>query len=307
MTIASCHLSPEGVVLGTDSTSTVTAPRGNNSRQFYLDHEQKLFEVGPKGSTIGVATYGLGRFGSTSHRAIVAKLGQEIASGTHKSMDSVANRLGDLALAALTEAYPEEIDWLRTNFERLSKRVSDGTPLSKDEKADVHRALGLMMLSGGYLLGGRIGDTTDCSAFEVEWFPWKSKCSIQTVPQEMAVFKGVPQMMERLVYGYDTNLASRILNSTHWTGTPEQLLDLLKESHVITPSYLPLREAIDWIHTVIHTTIRALKFSGEHSCGGAVEVAVITVDRPFRWVCHKTLDAAIVTAQETRFLKSWDA
>lgn len=69
-------------------------------------------------------------------------------------------------------------------------------------------------------------------------------------------------------------------------------------ANLTQPTNLPLREAIDWIHTVIHTTIRAIKFNQEHSCGGPVEIAVITTDRPFRWVCHKSLDAAIITAQQ---------
>ncbi len=57
---------------------------------------------------------------------------------------------------------------------------------------------------------------------------------------------------------------------------------------------LPIREAIDFVHASIYSTIRALKFSRyEQTCGGPIEIAVITSDRRFRWVRHKRMDEAI--------------
>lgn len=49
------------------------------------------------------------------------------------------------------------------------------------------------------------------------------------------------------------------------------------------------------IHASIYTTIKTMKFSHlAPVCGGPVEVAVISSDRPFRWVRHKKMEAAIV-------------
>ena len=60
------------------------------------------------------------------------------------------------------------------------------------------------------------------------------------------------------------------------------------------PGVLPIREAIDWVHASIYTTIKGIKFSRfDPVCGGPIEVAVITTDRRFRWVRHKGLDAAM--------------
>jgi hypothetical protein len=60
------------------------------------------------------------------------------------------------------------------------------------------------------------------------------------------------------------------------------------------PFDLPIREAIDWLHASIYTTIKTMKFSHMTSvCGGSVEIAVITTDRRFRWVRHKGFDSAI--------------
>jgi hypothetical protein len=68
---------------------------------------------------------------------------------------------------------------------------------------------------------------------------------------------------------------------------------------------LPIRDAIDFVHSSIYSTIKALKFSQfPQVCGGPIEIAVITSDRPFRWVRHKRFDAAI-TEQEGEAWPSW--
>ncbi len=60
------------------------------------------------------------------------------------------------------------------------------------------------------------------------------------------------------------------------------------------PEELPIREAIDWVHASIYATIKTMKFSHMAPvCGGPIEIAVITTDRQFRWVRHKSLDAAV--------------
>jgi hypothetical protein len=55
VTIAACYVSPKGIVLGADSTTTYTVTGGAH----YLNHSQKLFEIGKDG-TLGIVTWGLG-------------------------------------------------------------------------------------------------------------------------------------------------------------------------------------------------------------------------------------------------------
>lgn len=100
--------------------------------------------------------------------------------------------------------------------------------------------------------------------------------------------------MERILYGIDQGLVDLILGSPHWQGSPADLLGLIQSRSLLPQTLLPLRDAIDWVHASIYTTIKAMKFSQlPLTCGGPVEVAAITADRPFRWVRHKPLDAAI--------------
>ena len=66
---------------------------------------------------------------------------------------------------------------------------------------------------------------------------------------------------------------------------------------------LPIREAIDYIHSYLHITIKAFKFQyGIPVCGGPIEVGFITNDRNFRWVAHKGFDSAI---QECNYYESF--
>ena len=101
-------------------------------------------------------------------------------------------------------------------------------------------------------------------------------------------------LINRLVYGIDERLFRAILQSDKWTGTNDELFDLVGCSALGAPRNLPIREAIDMIYANIYTTIKTMKFSHlAPVCGGPIEVAVITSDRPFRWVCHKSLCEAI--------------
>ena len=54
---------------------------------------------------------------------------------------------------------------------------------------------------------------------------------------------------------------------------------------------LALRDAIDYVHWILHATLKYYKFvEGPAICGGKAEIACVTTDRGFRWVTHKSLD-----------------
>ena len=101
-------------------------------------------------------------------------------------------------------------------------------------------------------------------------------------------------IIPRVLYGCATESLVAILNTGKWTGTADELVEATVGSMLIQPVDLPLREAIDWVNTVIYTTIKAMKFSHfAPVCGGPIEIAVISTDRRFRWVRHKSFGDAI--------------
>jgi len=93
MTIAACYLSSEGVVLGTDSTSTVfVAGRGTQSGSVHqYNFAQKVFEFGPRGSIVGVALWGLGSLGRKSWRTLVAETADEAYGSKVATLEEVAS------------------------------------------------------------------------------------------------------------------------------------------------------------------------------------------------------------------------
>jgi len=71
-------------------------------------------------------------------------------------------------------------------------------------------------------------------------------------------------------------------------------LALISRHKLMHPTTVPIREAIDFTQACLLTTIKAMKFSNlPQVCGGPIELAVITTDRAFRWVRHKSWESAI--------------
>ncbi len=89
-------------------------------------------------------------------------------------------------------------------------------------------------------------------------------------------------------------MVAAILASGKWVGTPADLDGIIGRHKLVHPATVPIREAIDFTHACLLTTIKAMKFSNlPRLCGGPIELAVITTDRAFRWVRHKEWDSAI--------------
>jgi hypothetical protein len=152
----------------------------------------------------------------------------------------------------------------------------------------------LQGLSGGFCLGGNLLHDRTPQAFEIIYSPALTTPAIQPIGMAQLRFWGVPNLIMRLFLGIDPELYTAVLQSGFWSGTPADLSKLVDPKRLAPPGSLPFREAIDWVHSSVYSTIKALKFSQlSPVCGGPVEIAVISTDRPFRWVCHKKLDAAV--------------
>lgn len=293
MTIAVCYLSPEGLVLGADSTSSAMDPRNGFH---YFNHNQKVFEVG-EGGTLGLVTWGLGSLGSLSHRTLIAQLSDDFLSNPPKTVDEAATRWAQLFFNAYQDFLTRE-GLLATLTQLDSKReFVPGAALSADmrtpdeEELFQHLNLNLVVgfVIGGYCLPGR-----EPKAFTVVFEPLRTSppSPLQVATDSVCSF-GVPNMTMRLIRGYDHNLRAGILRSGRWSGT-EQELDRVLAHNNLSHANLPIRDAIDYVHTCISSTIKAMKFSWmPQVCGGPIELAVITTDRRFRWVRHKPWDAAI--------------
>ena len=122
-------------------------------------------------------------------------------------------------------------------------------------------------------------------------------------------FSGNASFFTRVFRGFDPGLQDALREklknsiSAKWDGDFDGIFNKAFEEAVapfITAGFqdLPIREAIDFIYSYLHITVKAEKFKyGPPSCGGPIEVGFISTDRRFRWVRHKPFYSAI-TEQE---------
>lgn len=292
MTIAACYVSPEGIVFGADSTASF-----NFGGFHYYNHNQKLFEIG-EGATLAVVTWGLGGLFDKSYRTLFAELADDLKKTPPQTVREVADRWATLFWAAYNGAPPMAAD-LATCRQLHGKTAFDPTKQPPDPAARTQaeeeqyqnfvRNLGAGFCVGGYLEKDRVPE-----AYEITVWPQDQKAPTSSpVAMHTHRFWGAPNMTHRLIYGCDGDFIARLVASSKWQGTPQDLQTIIDAGRLHQP-IMPIRDAIDFIHTCIYSTIKALKFSTfSQICGGPIELAVITTDRKFRWVRHKDWDAAV--------------
>jgi hypothetical protein len=291
VTIAACYVTSEGVVLGADSTASSTLAGGFH----YFNFNQKLFEIGEPPGTLGVVTWGLGSLNQLSYRTLLARLADDLQATKAGSVADVVNRWIELFWTEY-EPYVKPCVDLSAKLPH-DPNINPPDPAARTKAEEVEltqlkRALFVGFCIGGYILPGRLPE-----AFAVYFDPLQGKPTAQPVPLGTWGFWGAPNVIQRLIFGCDDQIRGALLNSGKWSGTQGELDTLLAQHHLSTP-VLPIREAIDFIHACIASTIKALKFSSlAQVCGGPIEIAVITTDRRFRWVRHKEWDAAITDGQ----------
>jgi hypothetical protein len=282
MTIAACYISNEGVVLGADSTSTFTTSDGLIR---HYNNEQKLFEVGEMGSTLGLVTWGLGALPNVSYRQLAAQLSDDLMANEPQTVQQCAERWRDLFWPLYAAQLAPQIALVT---------ALAGLPAPTPQQAQQLAALRQALLVG-FCIGGHVRLDRRPVAFVMVFQPESPVApSVSEVQRGQPLFAGVPNLINRLIRGIDEQVFTAILASGLWHGTPQNLEAIVRQHSLGPQTLLPIREAIDWIHSSIFITIKAVKFSKLPAiCGGPIEVAVITSDRRFRWVCHKGLDQAL--------------
>jgi hypothetical protein len=277
VSIAGAYLTSEGVVLGADSTTTVTMPTSGGGKQVaqVFNFAQKVFEVGEHGR-MGVCTWGAGGIGTTSHRTLFARLADAVQN-EKLTVGGAADRLLTLACEAAT---------------------TQNDPTAPFEGV-------------GYFLGGWDVESHNPSCYFLNVAP-NGLTQKNALSLGEARFGGVYHFFARVFNGYDPDLKLKLHQSLrrHLGSTVPADFDAIFESafgEAAAPFAaggfrdLPLREAIDFIYSYLHITVKALKFKfGPPICGGPIEIGFISTDRLFRWARHKSFDIAMEEASPVR-------
>ena len=278
-------------MLGADSTSSVPIQDGLH----YFNFTQKLFEIG-ENSTLGLITWGLGGLGAISYRTLLAELADDLILNAASSVSDVAQRWIDRFLMAYSAFdYIVMCNQLHAKQPHNPVAVADPAMRTKEEEEtylNLKQALVVGFCIGGYVLPNR-----DAEAAHVVFDPLLGKPAMDMSKAESQSWWGVPNIISRLIFGADENLINALIKSGKWSGTHQELMDVVS-SQRFSHGTLPIRDAVDYVYSCIHSTIKAMKFSNmSQVCGGPIEIAVITSDRRFRWVRHKKWDAAIVDGE----------
>lgn len=281
MTIAACYVSPEGVVLGADSTTTY---QGQSGQQHYYNHAQKLFELSnaPECGTLGAVTWGLGGLQVSSHRTLLSQLADGLKKTPPKSVSEVADRWCAQFWTAYSDPacpiapFIAQCRALESKQAHNPKAAANPAMRTKLEE-EQFSALSAGLLTGFCIGGYTLPDRTP-AAFEIIFKPTLSAKPAPTALRMGHAFWGAPNMIQRLIFGGDDALKESVMNSGKWTGSRSELDNLFLQ-HTLAHPIIPIRDAIDFVHACIYSTIKAYKFSSlSQICGGPVELAVITTD-----------------------------
>lgn len=292
MTIAGFYLCPEGIVLGADSTASVITKDGLH----FFNFTQKVFEVG-EDSTLGLLCWGLGSLGTVSYRTLIADLADSLSTDRPTSVLDAAQRWTEIFWSEYSKCLV--VQRCRELNSKVPFDPNGASPPPKartkdeeDEFRNLKRSAFAGFCIGGYILPGRV-----VQAAQMTFDPLGNEPKPQLLDVETQGWYGVPNIINRLMFGADDNLLQAIMTSGKWTGTQDELVSLIRTQRFVHGP-LPIRDAIDYVYSCIHSTIKALKFSTlSPVCGGPIEIAVITTDRRFRWVRHKPWDAAIIDGE----------
>jgi len=268
MTIAVAGNFTEGVVFGAESA--ITYVESGKVAQVY-EGAQKIYHLGSRAdcsdSPYGAMIYGAASFEGQSWRNLLANFRRQNPHAQYDAAEKLAN--------ALT-AYLERVQPDR------AKRPD-----------------------GGLFLAGYGAGDTEVRCFRID-VP-----SLQLLPVQMESvhFDGMPHVVQRLLFGIDEQTEKHFeklfegITLDVQSGSDVQkiplvtiIVDCIKGGYPkCEPDVdMPLRDAIDYVHFLVYSTVKQFKFGhGAKLCGGDIELAVVTLDRGFRRIRRKPLDAFV--------------
>ncbi len=262
MTIAMCYLSPEGVVLGADSTSSaLISPGPGMSGYHYFNYAQKLYQLGEE-STAGVLNWSLGGFVTKSYRTLIAEHADDLRSKPAKNLAEVADRwctrFWDEYSSGFIGQYVELCKDLDSKkpFDQLARSADPATRTREEE--DQYQSLKFGLVAGTCVGGYWPPDRTP-AAYWMMFDPLSGKPEVQTIDMLTYRFWGAPNPIKRLIFGSDDDLKSAIMASGKWNGTEDELNAILDQQQ-LAHGILPIRDAIDFVHACIYSTTKARNF-----------------------------------------------
>ena len=257
----------DGIVLGAESMTQLIGEIGPGQLGLIKTYPnaKKLFQIGK--FPIGALTYGAGNIGNSSMESMVAQFGKSLNGEELKpfTVEGIAKRL----LEFMRKAYDERFATV---------------PVEK------RPALGLYV--AGY---GSEPDPGPGSE-------WEFVLPADSVPRPSrpdntfgASWRGVSIPFSRLYFGHDPRVFEILQKQLGLSQDKIKELQTQLTTLLVAPVVfdgMPLNDAIGFCKFILETTIgQATYEKGAASCGGPLQIAVITREDGFQWMRRLELSA----------------
>ena len=250
MTIVASVKVRDGLILGTDSKTTIFGPQGVLKT---FSNARKLFRI--TGRPVGVMTFGLGNIGPRSIEGLVL----DFCRGLHEGHGTVEELAQDL-YGFIKEAYEQEFHEVaiteRPELGFLVAGYSNGQPLPEEFE---------------FLLPGDPGPTAvrPADVFGASW-------------------RGQHTPFVRLYKGFDPRITEALRGQGLSDDQIDSVTGGLEAS--VLYDGMPVQDAINFATFILTTTIAYTAFEvGPASCGRPLQVATILADEGFKWIAKPEL------------------
>jgi hypothetical protein len=273
MTIAISLKVNDGVVLATDSASTLMAenPQGQAYVVNVYNSANKIFNL-RKGLPVGAVTWGAGSIGTESISTLAKDLRRRFTIPVSSFEDWQLN--------------PDTYTMLGV-AERLRQFMFDDLYVPKISGWKQPPELGFIVagysakqnLAEEYAVIIAAGGT--CGPPEL----------LRPLGESGSSWGGQPEALNRLVMGFGTGLASFLQNHLKVTAADIPAAVAAAQAALGVPLVMPampIQDAIDLAAFFVDVTCQFSRFSpGAQTVGGPIEIAAITKHEGFRWVTRK--------------------
>ncbi|MDR1818789.1 MAG: hypothetical protein LBR15_00890 [Methanobrevibacter sp.] len=263
MTIAVIMQVNDGLVLATDSASTIVATdaNGNNSAAHVYFNADKIFNL-IKGLPVGCMTWGNGSIGNASISTIV----KDFRNYYYEKNKS-------------------EIDNGRIEIEKISQSFKDFT---EKKIKDANGSIDLI----GFVIAGYSKDKSDPEIFQLEFIKDRIRGPKQINKKDPVAISwyGDIEMTSRLILGMSTRMPQLLKDAGLSNEKSNEIVHLIQKNMQlpIGAPAMPIQDAIDFIEFLVNFNCEMSKFMpGAQTIGGPIDLAVITKHESFKWVYRK--------------------
>jgi len=263
MTFAVIMQVDDGLVLATDSASTISAvdENGNNTTAHVYFNADKVFNL-IKGQSVGCMTWGSGSIAKASITTLVKDFREDYSK---KNKDEIKKDKINISSIA-------------NSFSQFIQKKIDAAGVSVD----------LI----GFIIAGYSTDENNPEIFLLEFSNEGTKGPKQINKDKSMGIKwyGEIEYTSRLLLGISAFMPEVLDDNDFDDEISKKIINIFKENLQlpIGASAMPIQDAIDFIDFLVDFNCQMSKFMpGAQTIGGPVDLAVITRHENFKWIKRK--------------------